>query len=170
MLPHLKHLLYPQMIVSFTEWCLRAEWRISVSWPASFRQPLLRHGGVGGQDNAFNQLSVLCPLLLLSSDEVKAVYFCLPDSSELGKELAFTSGSKWRWLTRKPVLCLLKVMPTSSPLNFYINTGFMRIDIALPQWTISSVLVWGLWEEEPCAFSLWLSLLCIYFLVTQQSN
>lgn len=53
---------------------------------------LLRHGAVGGQDNAFNQLSVPLPLLLLSSDEVKGTYFCLPDSFESQKEFAFTFG------------------------------------------------------------------------------
>lgn len=161
MLPHLKHLLYPKMIVSFTKWCLRAEQRISVSRPASLRQPLLRHGGVSGQDNAFNQLSLLLPLLLLSSDEVKGTYFCLPDSSELGKEFAFTSRSKRRWLTRKPILCLFESNANIKSFEFYINIGFMRIETALLQPTISNVLIWGLSEKEPCAFSLCLSLLCV---------
>lgn len=97
---------------------------ISVLWPGSVRRPSLSHGGVGGQDNAFNQRPGLLPLLVLGSREVQVTYCCLPcSSSALWKKRAFGFGSKSRCLARKFVLCLyctlLTAMPASGPWVSY---------------------------------------------------
>lgn len=140
MLPHLKHLLYPQMIVSFTKWCLGVEQRNQCPLTWFHKAALLSRGGIGGQDNAFNQLPVLLPLLLFSSDEAQATHCCLPNSSELGRQFAFSFGPKSRCFGKEVCLSSAHIVPCLKEcqhqiLEFYINIGFLEIETALPQST-----------------------------------
>lgn len=138
MLPHLKHLLYPKMIVSFTEWCLGVEQRSQCPLTWSHRQPLLCQGGIGGQDSAFNQLPVLLPLLLFSSDEVKVTYFVylilLSHERNLLSALDLSQGVWQGSLSVPSLYCtLLRVNAIIKSLNFYINIGFLEIQVSLSQ-------------------------------------
>lgn len=62
MLPHLKHLLYPKMIVSFTNWCLFVEWPSQGLLSPFHEAALTGSSGVRGRDTAFNQQSALLSL------------------------------------------------------------------------------------------------------------
>lgn len=69
---------------------------------------------------------VVLPLPLFSCDEVKAIYFLLPNSSGSWRKFAFSFGSKWRcsaWSLAGLCLCctLFKVMPTSNSWILYIH-------------------------------------------------
>lgn len=86
-----------------------------------------------------------CCSALMRWKELTFVYLILLSYQ---RNLLSPLGSKERWLTRKPTLCLCESNASIKSFEFYINIGFVRIATVFLQTTMSSMLVGGLWEKS----------------------
>lgn len=96
---------------------------------------MLSHGGISGQDNAFNQLLVLLPLLLCSSDEVKVTFvylIFLSHEENLISPSDLNEGVLEGSLSALAILYLPESNANLISFEFCINTGFREIKTSLP--------------------------------------